>query len=188
MKFRLPVKLIYCWKLNLNICYRLACVSGAWLRKTYLTNFTQIRLNWKSVEATSEESVNAFQRKIWKVHIHDHWSVNQVLLRQSKSTGLGRTSITWKANTSFSLITVKNILWKHFECCRKRLENPISIVLSNCIVWRCPWCGNILEKNWKYFGNRGESWLPWSQRFSFTAKRISSDRQRSGESSNLLAR
>ena len=32
------------------------------------------------------------------------------------------------------------------------------------------------------------SHLPWSQRFSFAAKRISSDRQRSGERSPLVTR
>ena len=37
------------------------------------------------------------------------------------------------------------IFWK---CCRRRLKNPISIVLSNSIiaVWKCfPWCGYIVE-------------------------------------------
>ena len=35
------------------------------------------------------------------------------------------------------------IFWKY---CRKRLENPVSIVLSNYTVWKCfLWYGNILE-------------------------------------------
>ena len=44
------------------------------------------------------------------------------------------------------------IFWKY---CRKRLENPISIVLSSSTVWKCfPWYGNILEILWKYSGNK----------------------------------
>ena len=43
----------------------------------------------------------------------------------------------------------------YWKCCRKRLENPISIVLSNSIVWKCcPWYGNFLEILWKYSGNK----------------------------------
>ena len=40
------------------------------------------------------------------------------------------------------------------KCCRKRLENPISIALYNSIEWKCiPWYGNILEIL-KYSGNK----------------------------------
>ena len=48
--------------------------------------------------------------------------------------------------------TVWNIIWKYY---RKRLENPISIVLSNSIVWKCiPCYGIILETFWRYSGNK----------------------------------
>ena len=37
--------------------------------------------------------------------------------------------------------------------CRKRLENPIFIVLSHSIAWKCfPWYGNILEIKLPYCG------------------------------------
>ena len=44
------------------------------------------------------------------------------------------------------------IFWKY---CRKSLENPISIVLSKSIVWKCcPWYEKILEILSKYSGNK----------------------------------
>ena len=44
----------------------------------------------------------------------------------------------------------------HWKCCSKRLENPISIVLSNSRIVRecCPWYRNILETLWKYSANK----------------------------------
>ena len=48
------------------------------------------------------------------------------------------------------------------KCYRKRLQNLISIVLSNSIVWKCfPWNGNILEILWKYSGNRAS--IMWKE-------------------------
>ena len=42
------------------------------------------------------------------------------------------------------------LFWKYS---RKRLENPVSIVLSNSTVWKCfPWYGNILEMKLPYCG------------------------------------
>ena len=53
----------------------------------------------------------------------------------------------WKNSTS-------SIVWKYFgNIVLKRLNNPISIVLSNSIKWTCfPWCGNILEIKLPYCG------------------------------------
>ena len=52
---------------------------------------------------------------------------------------------------TFDLFHSLEIFWT--EYCRKRLENSISIVLSNSIVWKCcPCYGNILEIELPYFG------------------------------------
>ena len=45
---------------------------------------------------------------------------------------------------------ISSIAWKYW---RKRLENPISIVLSSSVVWTYfPWYGNILEIKLPYCG------------------------------------
>ena len=55
------------------------------------------------------------------------------------------------------------IFWKY---CR-RLENPISIVLPNSMIWKCcPWYGNIMEILWKYSANKT---YILCKRFSFSS-------------------
>ena len=61
-------------------------------------------------------------------------------------------SLSTNSLQKLDLFHSMEIFWKY---CRKRLENPISIVLSNSIVRKCfTWYGNIQEILWKYFGNR----------------------------------
>ena len=60
---------------------------------------------------------------------------------------------------------ISSIEWRYW---RKRLENRISIVLSNSIVWKCfPWCGNISQEIlWKY--SRNKTSILW-KRSSFSS-------------------
>ena len=63
--------------------------------------------------------------------------------------------IEWHVSHAVTALTAVEILdlfivWKYY---RKRLQNPLSIVLSNSIVRECfPWCGNIQETFCQYFG------------------------------------
>ena len=69
-----------------------------------------------------------------------------------------RTSVFAGTLAKLDLFQGMRIFWKH--C---RLVNPISIVLSDAIVWKCcPWHGmNILEILSKYSGNKTS--VPWNR-------------------------
>ena len=57
-----------------------------------------------------------------------------------------------------------SVVWKYF---RKRLENPISVVLSDSILWKYfMWLENFLEILWKFFL---EIKLPYFGRVQFSS-------------------
>ena len=92
------------------------------------------------------------------IYIHIMWCIIWLSFLSAEITG--RTDWPVRSAESSSTATreiwISSIVWKYFgNTVGKRSENPISIVLSNSIVWKCfPWCGNIREILWKYYGNK----------------------------------
>ena len=61
-------------------------------------------------------------------------------------------------------------VWRYFgNIVKKMLQNPISIVLSNSIIWKCFLCyGHILEILLKYFGNKAS--VMWKRSSFYSAQ------------------